>query len=140
MSRRDVATGKVDLSETTDYASDGPQSVRNVTNEVPEPELSVCHVDKATISCTPEQLAALADGSAVVEYGIVVEPEGTRGQGLNGDEGSSNSEGDADSDTDEKAAGDDDAKEDKPGAAVGRSSNLAMIMASVASVLVLSLA
>ncbi|KFH42341.1 Carboxypeptidase S1 A-like protein [Hapsidospora chrysogenum ATCC 11550] len=115
MSRRDVATGKVDLSETTDYASDGPRSVRNVTNELPEPELSVCHVDKAPISCTSEQLAALADGSALVEYGIVVEPEGTSGQELDGGEGSSNGDGDADAG--EKAAGDDDAKEDRPGAA-----------------------
>lgn len=130
MSRRDVATGEVDLSETTDYASDGPLSVRNVTNEIPEPELSVCHVDKAFISCTPEQLAALADGSAVVEYGIVVKPEGTRGQELEGGKGSSGGESD------------DGAKDDdKPGAAMGRrNSNLATAMASAASVLVLSLA
>lgn len=79
MSRRDVATGKVNLSEKPDYASSGPQSVRNVTNKVPEPERSTCYLGLAPISCTVEQLAALADGSAVVEDWIVVKPEGTRG-------------------------------------------------------------
>lgn len=83
MSRRDVATGVVRLSKTPDYASKGPHSVRNVTNEVPEPELSTCYVAEASVSCTDEQLAALADGSAVVEDSVVVKPAGTRG-GLDG--------------------------------------------------------
>lgn len=83
MSKRNIATGKVDLSEKPVYSSNGPHNVRNVTNEVPEPDLSKCYVIHAPISCTDEQLVALEDGSAVVEDWVVVKPEGTRG-GLKG--------------------------------------------------------
>lgn len=79
MTRHDVATGKVDLLKRPGFVSEGPASVRNVTNKVPEPELSTCYLYESASTCTDEQLAALADGSAVVKDWVVVKPEGTRG-------------------------------------------------------------
>jgi hypothetical protein len=73
---RDVATGEVDLSESPDYATTGPASVQDVINEVPEPQSNVCIVQEAPNSCTKEQMAALADGSAIVENFRVVDPKG----------------------------------------------------------------
>lgn len=73
---RDIATGDVDLGEDSDYSTEGPLSVAEVLNELPEPEVSVCYVLWAPFSCTWEQQVALADGLAVVENWIVVEPPG----------------------------------------------------------------
>jgi hypothetical protein len=80
MLHRDVATGQVDLLSNTDYASSGPASVRNVTNAVPEPELSTCYIYSVSTTCTEEQMLALAAGTAIVEDWILVSPGGTRGE------------------------------------------------------------
>jgi hypothetical protein len=66
MFERDIATGAVDLRA----------SVGGVLNELPEPEVSVCYVLWAPFSCTLEQQVALADGLAVIENWVVVEPPG----------------------------------------------------------------
>ena len=76
MSGRDIATGDVDLGQNSDYSTEGPPSVADVLNELPEPEVSVFYVLWAPFSCTLEQQVALADGLAVVENWIVVEPPG----------------------------------------------------------------
>ncbi|KAF4462693.1 serine-type carboxypeptidase Z precursor [Fusarium albosuccineum] len=78
LSRRDVATGEVVLSQNTSYATEGPLDVMDVMNEVPEPEMSVCYFYGADISCTEEQRKALADGTAMLKDFVVVEPAGTR--------------------------------------------------------------
>lgn len=76
LAKRDIATGKIDLSRHTNYTSVGPTDVKRVKNKVPEMAESICYVYKASLTCTEEQLAALADGSAVVEDWIVTKPAG----------------------------------------------------------------
>lgn len=101
MSRRDVATGEIDLTKNQDYSSQGPLSVRNVTNELPEANVNICYVLEASHTCTPKQLLALGDGSAVVKDWVVVEPKGSdgglnasKGNGTNGDNRSEGDNGD----------------------------------------------
>lgn len=97
---RDVATGEVDVlslmrgeeeerekkknkckNETArGYSTRGPASVRNITNAVLDPVVSepLCwwYTVNSTQSCTVEQIAAVADGTAVVEDWVVVSPPG----------------------------------------------------------------
>ncbi|KAH7324232.1 Alpha/Beta hydrolase protein [Stachybotrys elegans] len=75
---RDVATGNVDLSQRRDYATRGPSTVYDVLNTAPEAIENTCLVVMASFACTPEQLVALADGGAVVEDFVVVEPRGAK--------------------------------------------------------------
>lgn len=79
MSRRDVATGEVKLQENKDYTSKGPLSIRNETNEVPEANVNVCYLLTTRETCSDEQIAALGNGSAVVEDWVVLEPKGSNG-------------------------------------------------------------
>lgn len=122
MAGQDVATGEVDLSSNTDYASKGPASVKNVTSEVPDLMKNVCAIYYALPSCTDEQLLALQDGSAVVENGIVVKPEGVTGE-------KSSSSGNQTSGSDDgKAKGGDDVPQNlggKVGASVWMGATLA---------------
>lgn len=75
--RQDIATGEVDLAGEPDYATEGPSDVRGVANERPRDFVSnVCSVYMAPVTCTDEQLSALADGSAKVEDWVVVKPLG----------------------------------------------------------------
>jgi carboxypeptidase D len=74
---KDVATGKVTLAEVKGgYSTKGPDQVRDVKNEVPEPVKNTCYLMQAPTSCTKEQLAALANGSALIEDYVVVKPDG----------------------------------------------------------------
>ncbi|CAH0051499.1 unnamed protein product [Clonostachys solani] len=74
---KDVATGKVTLAEVEGgYSTKGKDQVRDVKNEVPEPVKNTCYLMQAPTSCTKEQLAALADGSALIEDYVVVKPDG----------------------------------------------------------------
>ncbi|PKS10109.1 hypothetical protein jhhlp_001859 [Lomentospora prolificans] len=72
MGGKDVGTGKVSASD--DYSSEGPQSARGVTSELPASRSPICYVYDIALTCTPNQISALADGSAVVKDFIVVEP------------------------------------------------------------------
>lgn len=62
------------------YSTRGPLSVLNVTSAVLEPVMSepLCwwYTANNTQSCTEEQVAAVADGTAVVEDWVVVSPPG----------------------------------------------------------------
>ncbi|KAF6527310.1 hypothetical protein HZS61_010354 [Fusarium oxysporum f. sp. conglutinans] len=78
MSRRDLATGEVDLRKHTGYKTKGRKSVRSVRNKVPESPVNTCFVRDAPLSCTDEQLMALAVGKAKVENWVVVEPKGEK--------------------------------------------------------------
>lgn len=73
----DVATGEVNLGQDSGYSSKGPESVSDVKNEMPETAASICFVLSPQTSCTLEQLAALADGSAVIQDWVVIDPPGT---------------------------------------------------------------
>lgn len=74
---RDVATGKINLAQNRNYSTTGPMSVADVKNRVTETVENMCFV-RLPESCTDEQLAALADGTAVVKDWIVVEPRGKK--------------------------------------------------------------
>lgn len=95
--RKDIATGKISLSSQNTYASDGPLSVRNVSSEVPDLIKNVCVIYDVVPTCTEEQISALADGSAVVENGIVVMPRGVTGEKVE-ESGSKGSDSDGKSD------------------------------------------
>ncbi|KAI4599776.1 hypothetical protein KJ359_001512 [Pestalotiopsis sp. 9143b] len=79
---RDLATGSKDLCDSDSsetYSTAGPASVFDVTNVPPADPGSVCYVRLFPLTgyCSDEQIAALYDGSAVVdEYGVVVDPAG----------------------------------------------------------------
>jgi len=71
---KDVATGSVTVG-SAGYSSSGPADSFGVRNAVPPAPLPVmCFVTSPLITCTPNQLAALADGSAVIKNFIVVSP------------------------------------------------------------------
>ncbi|KAJ3535744.1 hypothetical protein NM208_g7015 [Fusarium decemcellulare] len=72
---RDIATGKANLAQDTDYSTTGPKNVGGVKNRVEEAPDNKCFVRLALASCTDEQLQALADGTAVVKDWVVVEPK-----------------------------------------------------------------
>ena len=72
---KDVATGKLSIDADGKYSSAGPVSVSDVKNEgaaSPEP---ICFLMDALFTCAPNQLQALADGSAVIENFVVVSPK-----------------------------------------------------------------
>ncbi|KAH8881533.1 alpha/beta-hydrolase [Thozetella sp. PMI_491] len=70
----DIATGKI--SATSQYSTAGPATIFDVTNSPPRQPPIECYVEAAPISsrCTPNQIRALQDGTAVVESGIMVIP------------------------------------------------------------------
>ena len=71
----DVATGTVESyrNDSTVYKSVGPMTVRNSTVLPPLLKME-CYTWAANSTCTVEQTAALADGSAVVKDYVVVKP------------------------------------------------------------------
>lgn len=72
---KDVATGQADASS---YASQGPASVLNVTNEIRDPIIGpMCFWYDAYYTCDEAQLAALEKNVAVIEDYVVVSPAGT---------------------------------------------------------------
>jgi hypothetical protein len=81
----DVATGETHLGPNSNYSSECPDSVADVKSEMPETAASICFVLSPQTSCTLEQLAALADGSAVIHDWIVIDPPGTPPGGWIGD-------------------------------------------------------
>lgn len=81
ISGRDVATGEVaDAAgggSSGYYASEGPASTLNVTNEIPEPIVGpMCFWYDAYYTCDEAQQAALEKNVAVIEDYVVVSPAG----------------------------------------------------------------
>lgn len=80
MQHSDVATGTVSISAAGDvYTTTGPATIYNITNTLPSPHPGFCYVMQPPISvsngsCTGDQLAALQNGSAVLENFIVTSP------------------------------------------------------------------
>lgn len=84
MGGKDVGTGEVEASEG--YSSEGPEKVFDVRHELLESRAVVCYLyDVAT--CSPNQLQALMEGTAVVEDFIVIEPAPVREGEADGGEG-----------------------------------------------------
>ncbi|KAI7773322.1 hypothetical protein LA080_011226 [Diaporthe eres] len=78
ISGRDVATGEADAGGgSSGYASSGPASSLNVTNEIPEPVVGpMCFWYDAYYTCDEAQQAALEKNVAVIEDYVVVSPAG----------------------------------------------------------------
>jgi hypothetical protein len=71
---RDVASGQRRVGAHGDYRTKGPTSAWSHFGVLPEVPPPICNIWEAAIACTDEQLAALVDGSAVIEHDIVVSP------------------------------------------------------------------
>lgn len=111
---RDVSTGKVELSNSEGYSTKGPTTVHDVLNDVPDPTENICFLPLAFTTCTKEQQLALANGTAVLEDWIVVEPRGAKPAHL---DSNSPKEGRSDINGNPQAGG-------SPGSTVGLTSKL----------------
>ncbi|OOF92156.1 hypothetical protein ASPCADRAFT_210566 [Aspergillus carbonarius ITEM 5010] len=70
---RDLATGRISTARNASYASEGPSSTWNVTNEVLESPAPTCYLLAMESTCTEEQRESVVNGSAIVKDWIVVE-------------------------------------------------------------------
>lgn len=73
MSGKDIGTGKREADD--EYSSQGPETVFDVRHELPETRGIICYLYDAELTCAPNQLKALEEGTAIVEDFVVVEPK-----------------------------------------------------------------
>jgi hypothetical protein len=97
MTGRDVATGRIEVAGgNVNYSSAGPLNSFGIKNAAPESPPPVCYIVSASITCAPNQIAALKAGTAVVRDFVVVSPvaevNGNGGAATNGSLGSPGSE------------------------------------------------
>jgi Serine carboxypeptidase len=71
---RDIATGNVIIGPKSNYSSTGPAYSLELKNSVPDSPPPVCFLMDTAFTCAPNQLAALADGSAMVKDFVVISP------------------------------------------------------------------
>ncbi|KAG7121410.1 Carboxypeptidase S1 A like protein [Verticillium longisporum] len=74
---RDVATGKKAIGNGDKYATSGPKDIRGARTPLPAKAPVFCYTASTPIvpgQCTDAQIAALADGTAVVKDFVVVQP------------------------------------------------------------------
>ena len=82
MFSKDVATGKRSVPDREcardedDYVSTGPSSSWQYKNKMPPPSINTCYLPDAWDTCTPTQLLAIANGTAVLENNIIISPPG----------------------------------------------------------------
>ena len=70
---KDVATGLVDV-KGGNYSSTGERSSFGIKNVLPDSPGNECYAWDPLITCTQEQIGALANGTAVVEEFVVKKP------------------------------------------------------------------
>ncbi|KEY72796.1 hypothetical protein S7711_04390 [Stachybotrys chartarum IBT 7711] len=70
---RDIATGRINTAINTTYHTEGPEDTFHITSEIPPQYDDFCYILDPS-SCTAEQIAALRDGTAVIENNIIVDP------------------------------------------------------------------
>ncbi|KAK2007910.1 serine carboxypeptidase [Colletotrichum eremochloae] len=78
---KDIATGRVDTAQNSTYSTQGPSDTFGIKNEVPPQYKDFCYV-LDTSTCSPEQVAALRAGTAVIENYIMLEPASEKGAAL----------------------------------------------------------
>ncbi|KAK1574423.1 serine carboxypeptidase [Colletotrichum navitas] len=78
LSNRDIATGSVDTARNQTYSTQGPADTFGIRSEAPPQYEDFCYV-LDTSTCSPEQVAALRAGTAVIENYIMIEPASERG-------------------------------------------------------------
>lgn len=77
MFHNDIATGKQDLTKNTSYVSEGPSDSWGWTDTLPGLPENDCNLWWSTGTCTPEQIAAVAAGTATInEFMFVSSPGG----------------------------------------------------------------
>ncbi|KAF2687333.1 putative carboxypeptidase S1 [Lentithecium fluviatile CBS 122367] len=69
---KNVATGSISTIGNASYSSKGPQSSFEIKNELPDSRKNECYVWDAVVTCTKEELLALANGTAEVNNFILV--------------------------------------------------------------------
>ncbi|KAH7406758.1 putative carboxypeptidase S1 [Phaeosphaeria sp. MPI-PUGE-AT-0046c] len=69
---QDVATGTVDISSDSSYASKGPASSFGVKNELPSSPKNECYLWDVVNTCTDQEKMALASGTALVKDYILM--------------------------------------------------------------------
>lgn len=74
---KDIATGTVDLVETTEYATEGPDDTWAIKNEDPPDHLHFCFIYD-TSTCTEEQIESVLNGTAVIINGIIKDKNSTQ--------------------------------------------------------------
>ncbi|KAF2500254.1 alpha/beta-hydrolase [Lophium mytilinum] len=74
MFHKDISTGHHNVETGKGYKSTGPASAWGFKGVLPPPPPPECSIFYASTSCSEDQLAALANGTAVVEDNIVVQP------------------------------------------------------------------
>ncbi|KAH7128376.1 Alpha/Beta hydrolase protein [Dendryphion nanum] len=67
----EVATGREHTANNTKFTSTGPASSFHMKNTAPKSPKNECYLWLAYLTCTKEELAALANGTAVVENFIL---------------------------------------------------------------------
>ncbi|KAB5572158.1 Alpha/Beta hydrolase protein [Coniochaeta sp. 2T2.1] len=89
---RDVATGEV--ASGNNYSTSGPLSSFGTKNKLPTREMpSVCYLYELETTCTPDELAALKNGTAVVkDYVVTLPGTGNGGGSGNGSSGNKTSD------------------------------------------------
>jgi hypothetical protein len=93
---KDIATGKIDLSNNGSYVTEGAQSARDAKPDTPAMEENVCYVYYPDGTCTEEQKTALLDGSAETKDFVVTSPEGNNGSQGSDDTGEEGGDGTGD--------------------------------------------
>ncbi|KAI0131482.1 carboxypeptidase S1-like protein B [Daldinia grandis] len=74
---KDIATGAVDLVETAEYATEGPDDTWAIKNDDPPDHLHFCFIYD-TSTCTEEQIESVLNGTAVIINGIVKDKNSTQ--------------------------------------------------------------
>jgi len=75
---QDVATGSISLGNGWDnetYQTHGPSSVFDIKNVIPPPNPTQCYLWQLSTTCTPNQIGAVINGTAVIKDFIVIEPK-----------------------------------------------------------------
>jgi hypothetical protein len=66
--------GKTWDKDECDYTTSGPATVREVTQSLPEMPKPECYIWSVVNRCSDTQVAALANGTAVVKDSFVISP------------------------------------------------------------------
>jgi carboxypeptidase D len=72
---RDLATGEVDTARNSSYSTQGPKSTWDIKNDVPESPGPLCYILALEATCTEDQIASVANGTAMIKDWIVVDEE-----------------------------------------------------------------
>jgi len=75
---QDVATGSISLGtgcDSENYTTTGPSSILDVKNVLPVSLPIQCYLWQLSTTCTPDQVEAVINGTAVVKDYIVIEPK-----------------------------------------------------------------